>query len=77
MAKTMKTVIELESMILKELRAFPKCHSVSMVTIRGNTEQGKSDWNIRHVNYGSALEEDCKQTLQQIVNRLRGEFGLA
>ena len=78
MAKNSKTVIELEAMILKELRAIPKCHGVSMVTVRPFVnDRGKSDWKIGHVNYGNAFEEDCKRSLQQIAERLRSQFVLA
>ena len=78
MAKKSKTVIELESMILKELRAIPKCDGVKMVTVRSIVDQqGNTGWKIGHVNYGISSDEDCKRSLQQITERLRKEFILA
>lgn len=78
MAKNLKTVIELEAMILKELRAIPKCVGVSMVTVRPMVDgRGNPDWKIGHVNYGTAFEEDCNRSLRQITERLRSEFTLA
>ena len=78
MAKTAKTVTELEEIILKELNARPKCKGVSMVTIRQAVDDhGNRSWKVSHVNYGTSLESDCRVPMTQIVERLRREFDAA
>lgn len=78
MAKTLKTADELETMILSELNAFPKCQGVSMVTIRPITPDSRSgaNWKVTHVNYSTSLESECARPIRQIVERLQDRFDL-
>jgi hypothetical protein len=71
--KSAKSVAELESMIMAELREHPECESVGVVVIRPT---GLA-WDAVLVREGAQLNDPCETKLAEIVGRLRQEFDLS
>ena len=71
--KLAKTAAELESMIMAELRQYPKCESAAVAVI-GPTSV--DPWDTVLMRQGQIADE-CEARLAEITSRLRQEFDLA
>jgi hypothetical protein len=65
-----KSAVELESMIMAELREHPECESAAVVII-GPTGAG---WDATLAGPGATLNVECQERLAAITNRLRQQF---
>jgi hypothetical protein len=70
--KSAKSATELESMIMAELREHPECDSAGVEIIK---QPGV--WDAALIGEGPHLNDDCRERLAEITNRLRQEFDLA
>ena len=69
--KAAKSAMELESMIMAELREHPECESAGVV-IR---PMGDS-WDAVLLREGTQLNVECESKLAEITTRLRREYDL-
>jgi len=71
--KSAKSVAELESMIMAELREHPECESAGVAVIRPTGVA----WDAVLIRAVPQANDACEARLAEIVGRLRQEFDLS
>ncbi len=73
MVRKIVAVVELESIILGELRKEKGCSGVEQVTI---VPRAGEEWICGSFRAGTANQNDCRTALNQLERRLRNVYGV-
>jgi hypothetical protein len=79
MAKSVKTRLELEQMIVAEVRRHPRCERFQSITLYYSIfedAQGVATWATAMCNYGEAAEDACEAVLREIIPLLQCEYDM-
>ena len=75
MSKPTKTAEQLRAMIMQEVSAHAFCaDQIDDVVILGD---GDGSWRISSVNWKVQEWRECRQVLDGVASRLRGQYDLA
>jgi hypothetical protein len=75
--KQLKTAPELERLILNEMRSHAICAGIAAVTVRENSAQAGTNWQVAHINArGGDVPPACRNICMSIAARLQEEFEL-
>ena len=82
MAKQRKTRLELERLILDELRRAPNCGAFGFIRIRirpiaETRPDSIANWEPESCDYGSAHVHDCDNAMRDVIPRLQDQYELA
>jgi hypothetical protein len=76
--KSPKTKVELEALVLAELRAVSGCVGAVHVTVVAYDDyRVDATWEVASCNAGASAPEDCERALCDIVGRLQQHFDIA
>jgi hypothetical protein len=74
----LKTVEELEAILLAELRKYPQCEEAEHVSVyRLANERALTRWTIASLDPGKASKRICQIALNEIELRLHPHYDLA
>ena len=77
MNKSPKTRMELEALVLTELRAAPQCSGAVHVTVVAYDDyRVGATWEVASCNPGTSAPEECERALCEIVGRLQQHFDI-
>jgi hypothetical protein len=78
MDKSPRTRIELEALVLAELRAAPHCGGALHVTVVPYDDyRAAATWEVASFNPGTSEQEKCELALCDIVSRLQQCFEIS
>jgi hypothetical protein len=76
--KAPKTKLELEALVLTELRAESDCGGAVHVTVVSYDDyRVGATWEVASCNPGTSAPEHCERALSDIVRRLQQHFDIA
>jgi hypothetical protein len=76
--KAPKTKLELEALVLAELRAETDCGDAVHVTVVSYDDyRVGATWEVASCNLGTSAPEHCERALSDIVRRLQQHFDIA
>jgi hypothetical protein len=74
MQKLAKTRVELEAILIAEIRRYPECDKVEAVAI---TSPGGRNWDMVVLRDGPHISTVCRNQVRMISNLLLGQYDLA
>ncbi len=75
MAKTVRSAIELEEIVMSELRKLPECEGATGITIqRDDDDSANANWYPKILHNGTVM---CVDSARPIIQRLQREYKLS